>query len=571
MTFELEQFLVLALLFLPFCGAVIVWILGPNNGNLIKTISFGVSALLLVMASVLAYQFAVQQRVLDRPSPEELKVGQIATFVPDFVPGSTEDQPHKTTWDLLQVGAGKIQFFLGVDGLNIWLIVLTAVLFMPSVLISFWHVKDRVNEFFAWLMLLQTCLMGVFFSFDIMLFYFFFEVSLVPLFFLIGIWGGSQREYASRKFVIYTLTGSLITLLGVIGTVIACSTYCNRLIFSIPELVSEVHLQLANPDPAVRGFWQNMQIYTFLAMALGLAVKVPLIPFHTWLPLAHVEAPTAGSVDLAGILLKLGSYGFLRLAIPLAPDAALSVGLPALTWLAAIGVVYGAFCALSQTDIKRLVAYSSVSHIGLCMLGMFSFTMAGLQGSILYMINHGLSTGALFLLIGMIYDRYHTRQIKDYGGMAKVMPIFGMFMVLFSLSSIGLPGLNGFISEFLCLAGIFEYEMDSANVTVPILTFIGASGIILNAWYMLNLMRGVLFGEVKEPVADDHYPKQLTFREWGMLAPLAVLCFVLGLYPMPVLKTTEPDIDRIALVVEQARVRAGLLEQTYENIPPQAP
>ena len=299
-------------------------------------------------------------------------------------------------------------------------------------------------------------MIGVFLSFDIFLFYVFFELSLLPLFFLIGIWGGAQRQYAARKFFIYTLTGSLLTLLGVLGIVISCQTQAKILTFSIPELVDTVQAQLAHGDAETRAYWSSLQMWVFLALSAGFAVKVPLMPFHTWLPLAHVEAPTAGSVDLAGVLLKLGAYGFLRLCIPLCPDVSLSLGVPLITWVAALGIVYGALCAYAQDDVKKLIAYSSVSHLGLCMLGMFSLTQAGIQGSIFQMFNHGLSTSALFLLIGMIYERYHTRKLSDYSGMASRMPLFAVLLVFSSLSSVGLPGLNGFIGEYLCLSGIYR-------------------------------------------------------------------------------------------------------------------
>src|SRR5262249_3158318 len=262
-----------------------------------------------------------------------------------------------------------------------------------------------------------TALFGIFLAFDIILFYVFFELTLVPLFFLIGIWGGAERRYAARKFFLYTFTGSVITLLGVLGVVLAAyADNHGELTFSLPRLFELAHPRLALPVPSVQAFWRSVEFWVFLALATGFAVKVPLVPFHTWLPLAHVEAPTAGSVDLAGILLKIGAYGFLRLCIPLAPDVSLWLGLPLVTALAAVGIVYGALCAYSQDDVKRLVAYRSVSHLGLCMLGMFSLTAAGLSGSILQMINHGLTTGGLFLLIGMIYERYHTRRLSDFGG-----------------------------------------------------------------------------------------------------------------------------------------------------------
>jgi NADH-quinone oxidoreductase subunit M len=327
----------------------------------------------------------------------------------------------------------------------------------------------------------------------------------------------------------------------------------SELTFSLPRLVEVVHSRLALEDPAERAYWAGAQGWLFLALSVGFAVKVPLVPFHTWLPLAHVEAPTAGSVDLAGVLLKIGAYGFLRLCIPLAPDTSLALGLPLVTSLAAIGIVYGALCAYSQDDVKKLVAYSSVSHLGLVMLGMFSLTAVGLSGSLMQMINHGLSTAALFLLIGMIYERYHTRDLRQYGGMAVQMPLFGALMVFFCLSSVGLPGLNGFIGEALCLFGIGQYEWYHDHSLL--LTAVAASGIVLGAWYLLTMMRRLLFGAVKVPHGESH---DLLAREWLLLAPIGILCLLLGVYPQPVLDTSQPEVDMVAHIADLARQRAGM-------------
>jgi len=396
-----DHVVLLWLLFLPLLGAIVVAALGVNQRDLIRWISLGTSVVVLVLALVLAGRFMALDRstvaAVDPAKPQAAP-----TFKPEFVPGSTDEDPHATTWDWVSFGPGKIQFYLGVDGISIWLVVLTAVLFLPSVLISWTHISERVNEFYAWLLVLQTAMIGVFVSFDIVLFYIFFELSLIPLFFLIGVWGGPERRYAARKFFIYTFVGSALTLVGVVGIVLACYDRTGTLTFSIPQLVSLVHEQLAIADPKVQSYWRSVQYLVFVLLTAGFAVKVPLVPFHTWLPLAHVEAPTAGSVDLAGVLLKVGAYGFLRLCVPLAPDVSLAYGLPIVTTLAAFGIVYGAFCAYTQDDVKRLVAYSSISHLGLVMLGMFSLTTLGLAGSLMQMINHGLTTGGLFLLIGAV-------------------------------------------------------------------------------------------------------------------------------------------------------------------------
>jgi NADH-quinone oxidoreductase subunit M len=539
--------------------AVVVAALGPRRARLARWLSLATAVVSLGLATTLAARLFPLETA--RIVETRTKIGTpLPTFQPEFVPGSPTLDPanpmsHHTSWDILALGPGAIQFYIGLDGLNIWLIVLTAVLFLPSVLVSWVHITERANEFYAWLLLLQSTLFGVFMAFDIVLFYVFFELTLVPLFFLIGIWGGPERRYASRKFLVYTLTGSLITLLGVLGVVLACFAESNsELTFSIPRLVEIVHTRLAVQEPGVRDFWANVQYWVFLALTAGFAVKVPLVPLHTWLPLAHVEAPTAGSVDLAGILLKIGAYGFLRLCVPLAPDASLAVGLPVVSTLAAIGIVYGAFCAFSQDDIKKLVAYSSVSHLGIVMLGLFALNATGVSGSILQMINHGLSTGALFLLVGMIYDRYHTRKVSDYGGMASRLPLLACFMVFIVLASIGMPGLNGFVSEVLVLMGILQMEW--AEARWPVLLAVAATTIILGAWYLLTMLRRAFFGPLKEPPHSGSEPiRDLDGREVATLVPIALLCLVLGVYPQPFLNVIRADVDTIADVAQRAKAR----------------
>ncbi len=556
----------LILLWLPLVAGIVCGLLGPRRGDLVRWIAAGVTAFTLAVSFVSAGRLIlIQQR---EPALTQVPPHTLPTFYPELVPGAKETNIHATSWDIIRLGPGAIQFYIGLDGLNVWLVVLTAVLALPSVLVSWTHITERVNEFYAWLLVLQTAMLGIFLSFDIVLFYAFFELSLVPLFFLIGIWGGPERRHAAGKFFIYTLTGSLITLLGVLGVVLAAHVEApSELTFSIPRLVEIVHTRLAIPDPAVRAYWHNIQGLVFLALMAGFMVKVPLFPFHTWLPLAHVEAPTAGSVDLAGVLLKVGAYGFLRLAVPLAPDVSLAVGLPLVSTLAVIGIVYGAFCAYTQDDIKKLVAYSSVSHLGLVMLGMFALNEAGITGSILQMVNHGLSTGGLFLLVGMIYERYHTRKIADFGGMGRRLPLFGCLLVFMCMTSIGLPGLNGFIGEVLSIMGIFEQQWERHQF--PVYAIIGAISMFLGAWYLLTMLQRVIFGNVKEPadVSGKHHGPilDLNFREIVTVAPILVLCVFIGIHPQPVLNAMQPGVKIIQDIAQRARERQPAMTDWFSD------
>lgn len=558
------QGVLLCLLIVPAAAAVVVAVLGSGRAAAVRSVSLGATLASLVLALIVAANFAQVRR-----STGPMLEGA-ATFHPEFVPGAPEMRPsaaggesadpHSTSWEMVRFGTGPgataIRFYLGVDGLNVWLVVLTALLMVCSVLVSWNAIRERVGEFYAWLLALQTGLVGVFLSFDVVLFYVFFELTLVPLFFVIGIWGGPQRRYAARKFFIYTLTGSLITLLGILTVVLACYYRADVLTFSLPRLVELVHQRMLLDSVEERAFWHAIQFWAFLAMAAGFSIKVPLVPLHTWLPLAHVEAPTAGSVLLAGVLLKLGSYGFLRLCLPLTPDASLTLGVPLIGTLAVIGIVYGALCALAQTDIKRLVAYSSVSHLGFCMLGMFALNRAGISGSLLQMVNHGLSTGALFLLVGMLYERYHTRLMRDYGGMAARLGLLGCFMVFFCLTSVGLPGLNGFVGEMLILMGSFDFQISRQQW--PVLAVVGSTGIVLGAWYLFTMLRQVFFGPVKEPAvvgpAHAHEPiRDLGGRELAALVPIGLACILLGVYPQPFFDTVRQDIDVVVRAVDTAR------------------
>jgi len=550
----LEAGLLLLTVFLPLAGAIVVVLLGPQRQVWIRWVSLLISLAVLGCSVILAARFLGPERS-SALAEEAAVAGARLTFRPVFVPGAAPDNPHATTWDWVDLGPGRIQFYLGVDGISIWLVFLTAVLFPATVLIS-WGVQERVHEYFGWLLALKTAMLGVFVSFDIVLAYIFFEATLIPLFFLIGIWGGPERRYAARKFFAYTFVGSVLTLVGVIAVVLACYEQTGLLTFSIPRLVSIVQEQLSSSDPKVVAYWQGLEHLFFALLAIGFAIKVPLVPLHTWLPLAHVEAPTAGSVDLAGVLLKIGSYGFLRLCLPLAPDASLAWGAPLIAALGAIGIVYGAFCAYAQDDIKRLVAYSSISHLGLVMLAMLTLTSTGLAGSLLHMINHGLTTGALFLLVGMLYDRYHVRNISAFGGLLARLPTFGFWMIFVCLASVGLPGLNGFVGEVLCLFGVAEFAWQHGHGTV--LLVLAASGLIWGAWYTFTVLRRVLMGPLKEPDGQGQPVSDLHLREKLTLAPIGVLCLVLGVYPQPVLRSAQPDLEVVARIAQLGRERVSL-------------
>ncbi len=452
-----------------------------------------------------------------------------------------------------------IRYHVGVDGISIWLLLLTAFLSPLAIWGSYTAVSSRVKEYYALLLVLETGMLGVFCSMDLLLFYVFFEFTLVPLFFLIGIWGGPQRERAANKFFIFTVAGSVLTFAGMLY--LAYYNYAHS-VATVPVFTMDIQTLTAFGQSA--GLPANIQWWLFLALAAGFAIKVPLFPVHTWLPLAHTEAPTAGSVILAGVLLKLGSYGFCRLSLPILP-AGVEAFAPVMAVLCICGIIYGALAAWVQDDVKKLVAYSSVSHMGFCMLGLFSLNMAGVTGSVVYMINHGLATGALFFVVGMIYERYHTRDIHKIGGLARQMPWMAFFLVLFTLSSIGLPGLNGFIGEFLVLLGTASSGQPSEGFVAGPLglnyAVVAATGIVLGAIYMLWMCRRVLFGPLTQP---PHTPdtsaglsSDLTGREIGILLPIALACVFIGVYPKPIIRTMQPAIAGNVLAARAVEVIPG--------------
>jgi NADH-quinone oxidoreductase subunit M len=436
------------------------------------------------------------------------------------------------------IGAIGANYHVGVDGMSLWLVLLTTLLVPISVLSSWTSVEKRPMAFFMFMLMLESAMIGVFVSLDLLLFYLFFEASLVPMFFLIGVWGGERRIYAAAKFFIYTAVGSLLMLAGILWLyfLYADPAAGRAGTFDYTILLAALQNGSFSIDPR-HAYW------LFLAFALAFSIKVPLFPFHTWLPDAHTEAPTAGSVILAGVLLKMGTYGLMRFNFSLFPEASREWAWVFII-LAIIGIIYGALVAMVQPDVKRLVAYSSVSHMGFVVLGMFSFTEPGMQGALYQMLNHGVSTGALFLIVGMIYERRHTRQISDFGGLAKPMPWFATAFVFASLSSVGLPLLNGFVGEFLIMLGMWTSEPSVHGVARPWLaTMIAGTGVIWAAVYMLWMLQRVLFGRVTSE-KNARLP-DLNWRELGLLAPLVALMIFMGMYPSPFLSRSRASVDQV--------------------------
>ncbi len=427
-----------------------------------------------------------------------------------------------------------VTYFMGLDGISILLILLTTLLSSISILCSYKAIGEREKEYYISLLILETGMLGVFVSLDLFLFYIFWEVMLVPMYFLIGIWGGPRKLYAAIKFFLYTLVGSVLLLLGFLALYFlnANPAYgSGELTFNLLELY-----RMAPRLPADYQFW------VFLALFVGFAIKVPMFPFHTWLPDAHVEAPTAGSVILAGVLLKMGTYGFVRFNLPLVPQASETM-VPFMALLAIVGIIYGALVAMAQQDVKKLVAYSSVSHLGFVMLGIFALNSQGLVGALLQNLNHGLSTGALFLIVGIIYERRHTRLIADYGGLSKVVPIFTVIFAITMFSSIGLPGLNGFIGEFLILVGAFQVSKVYAGFAV--------AGIVLGAAYMLWLFQRMMFGNLDKP--ENQNLTDLNVREVVYMMPIILLMFWIGIYPKPFINLMEPAVKNLVKQMELAK------------------
>ena len=495
-----------------------------------KRVSFPIlSALILVPAvsAVVIMTLPERRRELVQP------IGLIMSLLPiplaallfaDFERGTAEFQFVENIVWIKELG---VSWHLGVDGISLLMVVLTTIL-VPISLAASTGITDRVRLFTAMVLLLEAGLIGVFLALDLFLFFVFFEVILIPMAFIIGIWGSENRVYAAIKFFLYTAFGSALMLAGIIALAFIHRDQFGVLSFSYFDMLN---LDLSS----------STQMWLFGAFALAFAIKVPLFPFHTWLPDAHVQAPVAGSVLLAGVLLKMGTYGFLRFNLPLFPEATVDF-IPVLAVLAVVGIIYGALVAIVQPDLKKLVAYSSVSHLGFIVLGIFALTSQGLSGGVIQMINHGLTTGALFLLVGIIYERRHTKEIAEFGGLARVMPIFAGVFLFVAFASIGLPGLNGFVGEFLILIGSYA--------TLPVYAIVAAVGVILAAIYLLWAYERVFTGEVTKP--ENEVLKDLSWREKLIFVPLVALIILLGVYPKIALDVIEPSTEAVLDRVEAA-------------------
>jgi NADH-quinone oxidoreductase subunit M len=501
-----------AILFTPLVGALILLLVNKRQEDAIRWIAnvFGVLGFLVSVPLWFWYD----------PKGDSWQFVERAPWIPS-------------------IGA---EYFLGVDGFSVLLILLTTLMGLIAILSSWTAITERVKEYYIFLLVLQTGMLGAFVSLDFLLFFLFWEVMLVPMYFLIGIWGGGRRLYSAIKFFLYTLVGSVVMLLGILALYFYNQEVTGVATFDITHL----H-QLSAPFA--------LQKWVFLAFFLGFAIKVPMFPFHTWLPDAHTDAPTAGSVILAAVLLKMGTYGFIRFSLPILPEAS-RYFVPMMVGLSIVGIVYGALVALAQSDWKRLVAYSSVSHMAMVMLGMFALTPVGITGSIVQQINHGISTGALFLIVGIVYERRHTREISEYGGLSKVMPVFAAIFMIMTMSSIGLPTLNGFIGEVLILQGVYVVNKLWAGVA--------ASGIVLGAVYMLWLYQRTMFGKVDNPANASL--RDLSGREVATFVPLILLAVWIGLYPAPFLRRLESSVTR---VVE--RVSPDYRLPVTAGAPPPAP
>jgi len=479
------------LIFFPILGAIVLLFLNKENGRGLRWVTLIFSIIEFIFSLPLFFTFDSKTAAMQ--------------FVENY------------TW----IQSYGISYKLGIDGISLLLVLLTTFLTILCILCSWTAITFRIKEFMISFLFLETGMIGALVALDLILFYVFWEVMLIPMYLLIGVWGDPKRRiYAAIKFFLFTMAGSVLMLVAILALYFLNQKATGVSTFDVLELYKV-------------GLPVGTQYWLFGAFALAFAIKVPMFPFHTWLPDAHTEAPTAGSVILAGVLLKMGTYGFIRFAIPLFPKAAFDL-LPLVSVLAIIGIIYGALVSMMQPDLKRLVAFSSVSHLGYVMLGMFAFNMQGVEGSIYQMLNHGISTGSLFLIVGMVYERRHTRLIADFGGLSKVMPTYAVFFMIVTLSSIGLPGTNGFVGEFLILLGVFR-----SNVVYGVLA---TTGVILGAAYMLWMFQRVMFGKITHP--ENEKLKDLNAREIGILVPMVILIFLMGIYPKLFFSKMDASVEK---------------------------
>ncbi|HSL91400.1 MAG TPA: NADH-quinone oxidoreductase subunit M [Candidatus Limnocylindrales bacterium] len=498
----LSSNLLTVLIFFPLAGALLLVLLPRNDHRLLRNVTFAVTLAEFLLSLPVALSF------------------DGATAAMQFV--------SRAPW----IPAYGIEYHLGIDGISLWLVMLTTFLMPIAILSTYAAVEKHVKEFMVFMLVLEVGMEGVFLAVDLFLFYIFWELVLIPMYFLIGVWGSERRIYSAIKFFLFTFAGSVLMLVAIIAL------YFHH--YEVTGVYSTDLLRMYAIDIPVK-----LQFWMFAAFALAFAFKVPMFPFHTWLPDAHVDAPTSGSVILAAILLKMGTYGFLRFAMPLFPVAAFDL-MPVVSALAVIGIIYGALVGMVQKDMKKLVAYSSVSHLGFVMLGLFAFNPQGIEGGILQMINHGVSTGALFLIVGIIYERRHTRLISEFGGLSKVLPAYAVVFMIVTLSSIGLPGTNGFVGEFLILLGSFK--------TTRLLTVFAVTGVVLAAVYMLWMYQRVMFGKVTNE--KNLGLPDLNAREVAYLLPLLVMIFWIGVYPQTFLRKMDASVRSVVTRMETKRQAA---------------
>ena len=500
MNFSYNEFALSVLIFNPLAAAAVATLI--KRDDLIRWWTLIFTSITALFSLPLYFRFDT--------SLSEFQFTQVADWIPAF----------------------KIQYAVGVDGISLLLVLLTTLVMPLCVLASWRYIQVRVREFMICLLIMESAMIGVFCALDLVLFFCFWEAMLIPMALLIGIWGGPRKVYAALKFFVYTMAGSVFLLVAIIALYLKVGS------FSIPDMMG-------------RSFSHQFQFWIFLAFFISFAIKVPMFPFHTWLPAAHVEAPTAGSVLLASVLLKMGTYGFLRFSLPMAPYAT-QYFTPFILWLSVVAIVYGGLTALAQTDLKKLVAYSSVAHMGFATLGIFALNKAGVEGAVLVMINHGVTTGALFIMVGIIYERLHTRDLAQAAGMGKVMPVFAMFAGVFALSSLAFPGTNSFIGEFLVMSGGFSAVLSGSAAVSKILIICLVPGVILAAAYMLRMLQKVAYGSTRNP--DHSHLSDLGFREFATLLPLLVFVFWIGLHPAPFTKVMHASVQHL---LEQSQTTPG--------------